>query len=587
MKDFKVIKDFKGYINKKDVTNVPPQFLVTGSKNVIINDGEKVVSRKGYSILGAQGTSGNQIESEYVWNTSTGTEIMLRSHSDELEIYTSDLGAWTRLKNGWTSVAFDFTTWWDTAENIDLLIFVAQDSNLYEWSGAITTIASTTTNTITKNGTSTWAEDRFLTAGTRKVTINGTEYTYTGGEGTTTLTGVTPDPSGEAADSNAIQSVITQSNKPGSGLTNDVVATLNNHLFVGDYSTREVFVSSNTDYTDFTFSADRLPGEGATLTFDSALIGMHPQEDQIYFTCGKSDWYQTLFTLSDDTTKEALEVKKLKTVPQGAAQSKDLIESIKNQIVFISNEPTLDTLGRIENIVTPQSKPLSDPIKIDFEAEDFTGGDIKYWKNKLYITTPATGRVWIYDIENKYWNPPQYMSVNFLSIFEGDLYGHSSSKNETYKLFDGTNDNGAAIEYKATFAYRLFDDRSNLKNFDEYYSEFYSKLGLSLTLDLLYDYKGSSGEQSFVIDTSNEDIRFDINTEASIGKESLGKEGLGSFTESLDNLSKYRHYAVTRPTDFFEYQATYSTSEKDAEFEILAHGPNARLAGRQDNKLRS
>lgn len=587
MKTYDLVKDFTGYINKKDETNTSTRNLVSGSQNVIINDKEKVVSRGGYTLFGAAASGTNAIHSEFVWNTSTGTEIALRAYDDELEIYTSDLGAWTRLKNGWTNTAFDFTTWWDTNEGIDLLIFVAQDANLYEWSGGIAILSSATSNTLTKSGTDTWAEARFLTAGTRSVEINGTTYTYTGGEDTTTLTGVTPDPSGEAADSVVLQTVITQSNKPASGLTSDVIDVLNNQIYVGDLTSREVYISSNTDYTDFTFSATRVPGEGALLTFDGALVGMVPQEDSMYFTTGKDGWFKTVFTLSDDITKEDVSIQKLKSAPQGAAQSDSLIGKIKNEAVFVSNEPTLDTLGRIESIDTPQSKPLSDPIKLDFDATNFTGGDVKYWKNKVYVSAPNDTKLWIYDIENGYWNPPQLIPVAKMSIFNGALIGHSSVSNESYTLFSGTNDNGAPIEYKAKFAYRNHGDRANIKNFDEYFSELYMDTGTTMTLTLDYDYKGARGSQEFSIIGSDTDIQFNTVTDASLGKDALGKDGLGSQAETSAVLTKYRHYAVTRPTDYFEYQATYSTETADAQFEILSHGPNVWLAGKHDVKLRS
>ena len=584
---FQLVKDFRGYVTKKDETNTSIRNLVSGSKNVIINDGEKVVNRGGYTLLGSAATTTDAIESAFTWNTSSGTEIMLRGHSDELEIFTSTLTDWFRLEDGWSSVQFDFTTWWDTSEGIDILIWVGKDSNLYDWSGGIAVLSSATTTTITKTGSTTWAQERFLTSGTRQVVINNTTYTYTGGEGTTTLTGVTPDVSGEAVSSNVFQEVRTNANQPASGLTNDIISTLNNQVYVGDLTSREVFVSKNDDFTDYTFSATRLPGEGALFTLDGELVGMIPQEDAMYFTSGKNGWFKTRFTLSDDITKEDVTVRKLKSAPQGAAQSDNLIGKIKNEVVFVSNEPTLDTLGRIENISTPQSKPLSDPIKPDFDAEDFTNGNVAFWKNAIYITAPVNSRIYVYDIERGFWNAPLTLPVREMVIFDGDLYGHSSVSNETYKLFDGTDDNGAPIDFEARFSYRNFGDRANLKNFDEYLSELYLETGTVMTLALDYDYKGSRGIQEFTLDGSDVDNQFQALSDASLGKESLGKRGLGSDTTDLVSLPKYRKYNVTRPTDFFELQSTYTTQTPNAQFEIMAHGPNVWIAEKEDNKLRS
>ena len=75
-------------------------------------------------------------------------------------------------------------------------MFVDGSTNVYKWNGATTTFASCTSNTITKQGTDTWAESGFYTTSDKKIMLGGIEYTYTGGEVTTTLTGVTPDPTG-------------------------------------------------------------------------------------------------------------------------------------------------------------------------------------------------------------------------------------------------------------------------------------------------------------------------------------------------------------------------------------------------------
>jgi len=140
--------------------------------------------------------------------------------------------------------------WWNDSEGIDILPFVAKDSNIYTWSGCIATISGTTSNTITLDSHPTWAEARVL-SGSGTIVINGTEYAYTGGDTTDTLTGVTPDPTGEANGSVAFQKVTTNSNKPGSGLTNDIIDIFQNQVVVGDYSSREIYFSTNASLTDF------------------------------------------------------------------------------------------------------------------------------------------------------------------------------------------------------------------------------------------------------------------------------------------------------------------------------------------------
>jgi len=588
---YQLISNFRGYHTKPDRTNTSIRNLVTGSQNMLVNDAEKVESRQGFELLGAANASGNPIRSSFEWNTSTGTELPLRLHDDELEVFLGTIdgvavNAWTRVRDTFSTTSLmQFTTFWDTTEALDELLFVDGTSNIYEWSGGVTSVASSTTTTITKNTTdnATWAESRFLIGGTTQVTIGGTVFTYTGGEGTDTLTGVTPDASGIATNAIAIQTVRVNANSTITGLpnafANDLISELENQIYVGSLKSREVFISKNTTFLDFSFSSPRLPGEGALITLSNATVGFVPQEDQMYMTAGKDEWYQTNFILSSDNLKQTLTIRRLKTGPRQAAQAQDLIAKIKNDVILISNEPTLDTLGRIsQTIPTPQSKDISDPIKPDFAAEDFTNGHTKYFRNQILIASPVNSKLYIYDLSKGYWQPPQILPIRKLAIIDGEIHFHSNTTAETYKLFAGNTDNGNPIEFIAKFAYRNFGDRAVIKNFDEYFNELYMTPNTKVTLRLDYDFQGASGTQEFTLDGSNEKFRFASSDDASIGKKGLGQAGLGSSPVALDDKPKFRQIPTMKATDFYEMQTTYETTVDGASFEILSHGPNTRLA---------
>lgn len=593
-KDFKLIQNFLGYQNKKDVSNVDPRFLIVGSHDVLVTDGEKIVTRKGYTVDGQSNSALTPITASYDWNTSTGVERNLRAYEGELEyryIDSNDTVTWRRLTNGWgTATKFRFAEWWSSAEAKDFLLLVNGDHNIYMWSGAITTFASATVNTITKQGTSTWAEDRFLLSGTRTVIIDGITYTYTGGESTTTLTGVTPDPTAGGHTSGDIihQGLVTTSNTPASSVSNDLIGVHRNQLYVGDESRRDVYISKTTDYTSFTFSSPRLPGEGALLTLDSANRGFKVQEDAMYITAGKNDWYQVVFTLSSDNLKEAMTIQKLKSGTQQAAQSQELIGQIKNSIVFISNEPTFDTLGRLENISTPQSRPLSDSIKNDFYSYDFTNGHVLYFQNQTFIALPAESLLLIYDHENGYWQPPQTLPIRRLSIINGELYGHSSAVPETYKLFDTTTntDDGNPINPVAVFAYRNYGKRAWKKRFDEYYTEGY--IGGSTIIDVTYkyDFGGFSQILSKTIDASDNGIIYSTTADGSLGKVPLGHNPIGSITDSVDDLPKYRIIHSLAKTAFFEFLVQYSSDTEGYEWQILAQGGNSMLSTAENQEIK-
>ena len=592
MKKFKLVDKFRGFSNKQDITNIDPGYLIPGSQNVLINNGEKVFARAGYSLYGAANPAITPIISSFDWITSTGSERNVRSYDDELEVYYS--GAWRRIQDGYTSVDFSFTTIWDATELLDLLLFVNGDSNMRMWSGAITTFASATVNTITTEGTDSFAVLRFLKSGTRSVVINGTTYAYTGGEGTTTLTGVTPDPTLGA---HAVGSVITQStrvtaNTPASGFNNTLLGTLKNQVYVGDTERRDVFVSKNTSYIDYTYTVGagivRVPGEGALLTLDSTPVAFAPQEQDMYIATDDG-WFRTSFTLANDLLTEDLKVERLKTLPNKGALGKNSVCKIQNDTAFFTKDKTVDFIGRIENIDTTQSKPLSDPIKLELLDYDLTiPPHLYFFQSKLYCSFPSEGKTLIYDFEKAYWNPPQILPIRRGAIIDSELYGHSSAVPETYKLFDQTtySDNGNPIDARAAFAYRNYGQRAWQKNFDEWYTEGYINSNTTLTCTLKYDFGGFTTILDHEISGGDSDIIFATASDGSIGKSSFGKYPIGSITDSVSNLSKFRIIKEIKDVDFYEISYIYSTNEVDQQWELLAFGGNVVLSPGDNQQIK-
>ncbi len=588
MKKFKLTSQFRGYSNKADITNIDPGFFVTPSQNVIINDQEKAEIRKGYTLDGSSATVTTPCVSSYDWITSTGSENNLKTNATKIYYrFVDALGVVTWRDLGVTTasgITINFAEWWDATEAIDVLLFVDRTSNINMWSGGVTTFASATANTVTKQGTETWAESHFLKTGTRSIIIGGVPATYTGGEGTTTLTGVSVDFSATAVGSVIHQAVRVTATTPASGITTDLIGVLNNYVYIADSQLRTVYVSKNTNYTDYTFNSPvRVPGEGALLTLDAAPVAFVPQESDMYISAKKDQWYKTVFTLSADLTGESLEIKRLKSGPGQGAISQSSVGQIKNSLLYITNDKTVDTLGRVELINTPESVPISDIVKTQFQDFDYTiNPHIKYFKNKTYITIPTDSRSMIYDHEKKLWNVPQILPIARYAVIGGELYGHSSQSDETYKLFDGTNDNGNPIAWKMYFAYNNFGVRSWNKEFDEQYSEGYISTNTVATMVIKYDFGGFTSIVNKTIDGTNAKILFSTTTDNSLGKYPLGEMPLGSITDSVDNLAKFRVIHTLTKDDCYEVQIGYEGEEVDDQFQLLAQGPNA-LESESDN----
>ncbi len=599
--DFELVSAFHGYRNREDKTNLPPGYLVAGSQNIIINTASRVSVRKGYALDGpASKTLLTHPPTSFDWVTSFGGERNMRTGSDNLQyrkVTSTNLVTWVDLMTGVSPMAFNYTTFFETStEKITVMLAVNGSSNIYEWSGALADYASSTVNTITLQGTATWAQLGFyVTTAGRAIVINGTTYTYSGGESTTTLTGVAPDPTGAGyVPGNYIQqAVITHTNASLSGGTvpttfpNGLIEVLNNQIYLGALSglnSNNVYVSKVNDFTAFGYTTPvRVVGEGAQLTLKGTPTAFIPQESSMYICVVPDQWYQTTFTLSSDLSKESLQIVPLKTAFQQAALSQAAVSKIKNSVVLLTRETTLDELGRVVNILaTPQQQNYSNPIKNDFDLYSFKDASVIYWRDNVYVAIPQEGLVLIYNMFYQWWETPQVLPVGRFAVIGGLLYAHDYYTQQSYQLFTGYNDNGNPIDARALFSFQNYGTRSHLKSFNEFYTEGYISSNAILTLGLQYDIDGCATNTGYQLHGSNSQFVCTINSDASLGKAPLGKNPLGGQLGGNVTVAslppKFRWIKTFPRTNFYETQVSYSSNAIDIQWEILAFGPKVRLA---------
>ncbi len=611
MKKYQLIEECLGYWSAPDKTNTDPRFLVGGSQNVLIDRQRKVHSRGGYSRLGAANTALTPVRSAFTWLTSSGNERALRSYDDELEVYLdsvdgTSVAAWTRVVASLSTTAtIRFAQWFDATENIDLLIFIQSDHNIYEWNGAVAVVGSVPgANSVTKTGTTTFAQNRFYT--TRNKTFvcvrTGTEYTYTGGESTTTLTGIT-DTTGLQAGDILIQKIVTQSNKPAATFTNDTIFVFENQLVLGSFLSDQVYLSKNTSYYDFSYSSPRVPGEGGLLTLDGPSGGFGNFGNILICFAGRSGIFRTEYEqiTVGTTLAETLKVRKLKTGVDQAAQSPDCIIPIGNGLAYLTYEPALRLIEDASTIEAPKITSLSNPIKPDFDGEDFTNAFGLWFKNAIYLSAPVNSHAYILEFTEdadgktrRFWQAPQILPVRAFSIISDLLYGHSNSVPESYNLFAdsvfsdlSSDDDKLPINAIAAFAYWNGKNRANLKSFDEYFVEGeISTQTNDLSLIINYDFGGHTQQLTENIDGTDLDILEETLLATSLGQQPLGQNPLGGSTNAPDDTAKFRVIFEIAKEDFHEIQAIFQTNEIDRYWAILAHGSNARISPRQNTIIK-
>lgn len=609
-----------GYRNREDITMLPPGVLVQGSQNVLTNTATRIGIRKGYTLDGQIDNTIAPIVSAFDWHRHVGDTRHLRSGNGNLQVrYVANAGDsylgmtftagqvyWLNLRFNQLTNNYNYASWWDPSQLVTRLLMVNGEPNIVDWSGGITTMLSVTSNTITKTGTTTWQEEGFYTTGTRVVQMNGNSFSYTGGENTTTLTGVSPSPIGTTIQSVVLQGINIVPNNTMTGLlllNNDLIGVSRNQVYVGSLRNNNVFVSQQSDYTNYSFTTPvRLPGEGALFLLDGPPVAFIEQENNMYISNGKDLWKETLFTQSTASITaagvtvaqvyETLDVIPLKTSSKQAAKSQDMVTKDKNDVVFISNEPVLTTLGRVSGVITtPQMNDVSFPIVNEFNYYDFTDASVFYFKNFLYVAIPKHSTVRIYNQTNPkdtYWEAPQILPISRFSVIDGELYGHSYQTPETFKLFVGYNDMGAPIDARAVFSYNNYGTRSATKSFNEFYYEGYITANTVLTLGLQYDIDGCSTSTSFTISGNDRQIVCIGGDDVSLGKVSLGKNPLGGGPD-LNVITplppKFRGIRTFPRIPFYEEQTSFSSYGVDTQWELIAFGPAVTPTSEGNNDI--
>lgn len=613
-----------GYRNREDRATLKPEILVKGSQNVLTNVNRRVGIRQGYTIDGQRDTVKNGgIYGSFDWDMHIGEERHLRvgfnttGTDGKLQYrYVAGVGEsykgtgftegqvyWIDLKVDMPTQVPDFCPYWDTPELKDLLLFVDGTSNIFMWGGGVATVNVVTANTIKGNFKTgaTWAAAGFLATVTYplKVVINGNEYSYTGGAGTDTLTGVTPSPAAEATGSVVHQQVFGKSNASITSLPatfkNTLIENLDNQIYVASSDSQSIYVSKVNDWTSFAYTAVRLVGEGAVITLDGVPTCLQQQGSNMFISAGKRWWYETEFTLSSDNTKESLNIIPRKTTELQAARSQSLTTKIKNLVAFVSFENQVNTFGISANFYTdPQVSDISGPIVNDMAGYDFTGGQLIYHKKYVYLTAPRDSVMLVYNMTldttdglvdegTHYWEAPQVLPFARLSIINGNLYGHGYGVSETYRMFDGWNDDNHPITAIALFAYNVNGDRTSTKSSNEFYVEGYKNQNTVLNGTLTRNFNGPTVQFPWGI-LKEPYIVIPVD-DASIGKESIGKTPIGGSSIYEELPPKFRLIQTFDRRPYYEEQVGFWSEGKDNRWELVAYSTNATLTKEGNNAI--
>lgn len=656
---FSLLEDFLGYNSSSDKTKLDPRFMIRGSKNVYKKISGTIASRPGLLRRGAADSTNAGVKSSFEWETSLGTKRYLRVANGKLEVESDVLETGTFLwyelflTSAITSIPsgsltrFVFETWWDDDDKTDRLVFVRGDSNLFYWSGGMAVVASSTADTITKSGTETWAEAGFAVtlAAEKKIMIGGIEFTYTGGEDTTTLTGVTAssgDASTIAVNAVAIQSVLSSAGGSGqlfpATFSPDFILVSNNQAVVGSYSSRVIYMSANLKassnsnvhgFLDFQNAGSHIFGDPDTVVLDNNAKGIGIKDGQLVIFAGDSDMYlvtmnksvNVSFTDQDSQSRFAFnEVTKKKLPGLQGALGHEFIGNHGEYLVWLDQKNQLRAIGTFTNSLVQKPVHLSLQVQDELSEDDFTRGHLRVIVDTIYITAPNNGRDWMYQVREivndngdvvseKIWQPPQIRAISRFAIMDGVIHGHSNVFPQVYQVWDTAQwyddyptDEPIPYTCVAKFVYRQLSEavntsaysrRQGLLSFDKIYFEGYMS-EVYLNVNVFYDYQGATSFRTYAIndpEDDTEEAKFFIgNSAPGFGDSPIGSNPLGDGIleegDDQDTVPKFRRIIDTQNKPCFEYCLEIFSTEPDSRWEILSFGPNVTRASAQPIHLR-
>lgn len=620
--EYQLVTKFKGYRAREDKTRLSPEYLVAPSQNVVINPSGRVALVAGYELDGATSAAlDSGILSNFDFINFKGNERQVRAgfltsaaNDGKLQYrFKSAAGVvtWTDLKTSLTNVRLSFCEYWDNTALVKLLLWVDGTNNIFSWNGAVTTLASATAATVTKQGTTTWAQEGFSATGS--IVINGVPATYTGGSTTTTLTGVSVNYSAYAVALPIHQQVVTTALSAMTGIVATFAPTLigcgrRNQVYVGTSNSNNLYISKVNNFADYSFtSPTRVVGEGALIPLDAAPTTFIPQESQtstdaydMFISEGLSGWAVIRATLSSDLTKETLEHIRLKTSDLMGAKSGRLACKAKNHIAFVANDNTSNFLGYLSYKFVPTMVDFSYTITNDVQSYDYTDGSIFSYKNYIYEAIPQHGLIRIYNMTDQtaeqfsgakaledvtqqpwFWEAPVAYPLSGFYTADGEIYGHSFTTSESYKLFEGGDFNGQSITAVAAFAYDDQGDRTQKASSNEIYVEGYIKQNTDLTCQINGDLDARMTSQTVVIAGDDPSTVAFGGGGNSLGDSPLGVQTLGGATTVVSEATLPAWFNVIptySATPAHLEQVVFYTQGVDLQWELLAFGTNSKFA---------
>jgi len=325
-------------------------------------------------------------------------------------------------------------------------------------------------------------------------------------------------------------------------------------------------------------------GEGYIFRLPSNFWTMNNQEESMYVNTSYGEWSQVETNLSSELDREDVRLTPLKQTGASKVLYPYLTGHINNDLIFITVDKDVNTIGRVASMQIPQTTYLSDPVKLDFEASSFEFGSIKFFDDKVYFSSPTEGITHCYDTHRKYWQPPKtFPEVGILSIVGNELICHSHTRNQSFTMFagEGAGDNGMSYEVSIRTPYTSVGDRWGKKNTNMTFCEGYIEGNPQLELSVILGVHGCGGIYTHAI----EPYICTAPDRAPFGQGPFGSHPFGSDTGIIGSHFLEVNKAYAPILEYYQIALQMDCSAKNHSYQILSMGGNAIYANKGNNLL--
>lgn len=565
------------------ITKLEPNKLPLGAaletKNTVFDSDGGIGPRGGYTIFGDTTAGSGKILSAKAWLRRGGDEKIVRlldtGSAVTLQFFDSLNSTWSFLKGSLTTGKRASIVDFSSSAADRLAIINGTDAPI-QWIGNTTNLNGALSGgegTITVDSTSGFGTTGTLTIGT---TVN---VTYTG-KTSVTFTGCSNTPA--ASDNASVTDSVTNPSLTNVSNLGRIAVAGQARMWDGGYDSTgtTVVVSKINDWTNYSYSTPRVPGEGGLEDFiegGGAVTSLYMKDGQLVVFKQNSI---ILYELQQQnvSTDEFPVRKVLINGPDVGAISHWATVGAYNDIFFVSKKGGIRRLSRVSNtdLAVFDSTDLSDNIRPTIADYDFTDAVAIFFDQKYLLSCKATSdasynnRVLMYDYRTGGWSI-WYMNVNDWFIYAGNLYFASSSSRNTYKMFDGYEDT-AGIAIQSEFRTGYIDSSvGHLEEMTAIYAEGSIATGTTMDYYINYNDGGRTLQVHKTINGSISNPYILTGSAPSFGTYSFGTTpfGGGLFAGATD-MNKFRvYFAVPKSIRFHNFDIALGSNQAGGRWKLV------------------